>query len=361
MIHKFNQKKGFIALTPEDEDDLWALRRVVEQGDLLTTYTTRSIKKQGEYIRPDKGERIPVRITLEVEKTRIDSGLSRLRVFGRIFDASDESVKKGSHHSLLITPDKKIELQKHKFSNLHLNILKDAYISEQSFLIIAVDRREAAVARVKGTHLKILTNIESHAAGKAYQEGTATQTYYQKILEALKNSVREGETIYIVGPGTTKNALANVIKEVDKKMGSKIMVVEGVDVAGEDGARMALKSPHLQELLKGSKLIKVSSLVKDILLRISKNDDRVAIGLDEVSKASDSGAIEYLLVSDKAFEEERVEERLVQILNKVESSRGQIYLIDSSTEVGLQVSALSGVVALLRFAVSTRASNIQPK
>ncbi|MFN3622389.1 MAG: mRNA surveillance protein Pelota, partial [Nitrososphaerales archaeon] len=121
IIHKFDQKHGFIVLTPEDEDDLWALRRVIEQGDLLTTYTTRSIKQQGEFIRPDKGERIPVRITLEVEKTSIDSSLGRLRVFGRIFNASDESVKKGAHHSFLITPDKNVELQKQAFSNVHLN------------------------------------------------------------------------------------------------------------------------------------------------------------------------------------------------------------------------------------------------
>ncbi|MEM3386678.1 MAG: mRNA surveillance protein pelota [Nitrososphaerales archaeon] len=353
IIHKFNPKKGFIVLTPEDEDDLWALRRVIEQGDLLTTHATRSIKQQGEFVRPDKGKRIPVRLTLEVEKASIDSSLGRLRVFGRIFEASDESVKKGAHHSFIITPDKQIELQKNAFSNLHLNILKASSTSEPSFIIVALDRREAAVARVKGSHLTIITNIESHAAGKAFPEAAATQTYYQKILEALRSSVRECEKIYIVGPGATKNALANVIKEADKKMGSKVLVLEGIDVAGEDGARMALKSPTLQTLLKDSKLIKASSLVKEILLRISKNDNRVAIGLDDVVKASEVGAVECLLISDKAFEDERNEERLVHVLNKVESSRGQIYLMDSSTEVGLQVSALGGVAALLRYAVSS--------
>ncbi|MFN3622299.1 MAG: hypothetical protein ACK4TI_05345, partial [Nitrososphaerales archaeon] len=225
--------------------------------------------------------------------------------------------------------------------------------SEPSFLIIAVDRRDAAIARVKGTHLKIITNIESYAAGKAFPEDTATQTYYKKILDALKNSIREGEIIYIVGPGAAKNALANVIKEADKKMGSRSIVVEGVDVAGEDGTRAALKSPNLQRLLKDSKLIKASALVKEILLRISRNDDRVAIGLKDVAKAGELGAVEYLLISDKAFEDETNEEMLIRILNKVESSRGQIYLIDSSTEVGLQVSALGGVVALLRYAVSS--------
>lgn len=353
IIHRFNQKKGIIVLTPEDEDDLWALRRVIEQGDLLTMHTTRSIKQQGTFIRPDKGERIPVNITLEVEKTSIDSSLGRLRVFGRIVDASDDSVKKGAHHSFLITPDKKLELQKTSFSSLHLNILKKAYSSENSFLIVAVDRREAAIARVKGTHFKIITTIESQAAGKAYSEGTTTHTYYQKIFEALKNTVKEGEMIYIVGPGATKNALANVIKEADKKMGSRVIVVEGVDVAGEDGTRMALKSPTLQERLKDSKLVKVSSLIKEVLLRISKNDARVAIGLEEVAKASEAGAVEHLLVSDKVFENEANEERLIQILNIVESHQGQIYLVDSSTEVGLQLSALSGIVALLRFVFSS--------
>ena len=353
IIHKLNLKKGFIALTPEDEDDLWALRRVIERGDLLTTFTTRSIKRQGEFIRPDKGERIPVRITLEVEKTSIDSSLSRLRVFGRIVDASNESVKRGAHHSLLITPEKRIELQKAVFSDLHINILKKAYSSEPSFLIVAVDRREAAIGRVKGAHLKIITTIESFAGGKAYSEGSITQTYYNKVVEALKASAKEDETIYIVGPGPTKNALANLLKNAGK-IGKRVGVVEGVDVAGEDGVRMALKSQSLQQLLKDHKIVKASLLVEEVLQRIAEGDSRVAIGLDEVARAAEAGAVEYLLISDKAFAEEAKEETMVQLLNKVESRRGQLYLLDSSTEVGLKISALSGIVALLRFEVSNQ-------
>ena len=353
IIHKLNLKKGFIALTPEDEDDLWALRRVIEPGDLLTTLTTRSIKRQGEFIRPDKGERIPVRITLEVEKTTIDSSLSRLRVFGRIVDASDESVKKGAHHSFLITLEKKIELQKAAFSELHLNILKKAYSSEPSFIILAVDRREAAIGRVKGAHLKVITNIESFAAGKAYSEDGITQAYYNKVIEALRANAKEDEKIYIVGPGPTKNALANLLKNVDS-IGKRVVVVEGVDVAGEDGVRMALKLRSLQQLLKDHKIVKASLLVEEVLQRIAKSDSRVAIGLDEVARAAEAGAVEYLLVSDKAFAEEVKEEMMVQLLNKVESTRGQIYLLDSSTEVGLKIAALGGIVALLRFYVSNQ-------
>ena len=348
IIHKINLKKGFIALTPEDEDDLWALRRVIEPGDLLTTLTTRSLKRQGEFTRPDKGERIHLRITLEAEKTSIDSTLNRLRVFGRIVDASDESVKKGAHHSLLITPEKRIELQKTAFSDLHINIIKKAYSSEPSFIILAADRREAAIGRVKGAHLKLITNVESLAGGKAYSEGSTTQAYYNKIIETLKANAREDEMIYIVGPGPTKNALANLLKSVNK-IGKRVGVVEGVDVAGEDGVRMALKSQNLQQLLKDHKIVKASLLLKEVLQRIAKNDSRVAIGLDEVTRAAEAGAVEYLLVSDRAFAEAAKEEKMVQLLNKVEYTRGQIYLLDSSTEVGLQISALGGVVALLRF------------
>jgi protein pelota len=352
IIHRLNLKKGFIELTPEDEDDLWALRRVIEPGDLLTTLTTRAIKRQGEFTRPDRGERIPVRITLEVEKTTIDSGLSRLRVFGRIADASNESVKKGAHHSFLITPEKKIELQKAVFSDLHLNILKKAYSSEPSFIIVAADRREAAIGRVKGAHLKLITNIESFAGGKAYSESSATQAYYSRIIDALKVSVREGEMIYIVGPGPTKNALANLLKNVGN-IGRRVVVVEGVDVAGEDGIHMALKSQSLQQLLKDHKIVKAFLLVEEVLQRVTKSDGRVAIGLDEVAKAAEAGAVEHLLVSDKAFADEAKEETIVQLLNRVESTRGHIYLLDSSTEVGLKVSALGGIVALLRFGVSS--------
>ena len=61
--------------------------------------TTRVIKYDKEYARPDRGERIKVRIALAVEKISLDDVLDRLRISGTILESSNEAVPHGSHHS----------------------------------------------------------------------------------------------------------------------------------------------------------------------------------------------------------------------------------------------------------------------
>ena len=43
---------------------------------------------------------------------------------------------------------------------------------------------------------------------------------------------------------------------------------------------------------------------------------------------------------------------MVDFLNDVETKGGKIYSVDSTTDVGLRVSGLGGIISLLRFPVS---------
>jgi protein pelota len=43
------------------------------------------------------------------------------------------------------------------------------------------------------------------------------------------------------------------------------------------------------------------------------------------------------------------EDAVLKVLNSIESYGGKIYAVDSSTDIGLRVSSLGGIVALLRY------------
>ena len=76
-----------------------ALRHLnIKENDKVIGDTTRVLKQEKDYSRPDKGERIKVRIALTVEKISLDDVLDRLRVGGTIFESSNESIPHGSHH-----------------------------------------------------------------------------------------------------------------------------------------------------------------------------------------------------------------------------------------------------------------------
>ena len=60
-----------ISFIPEESDDLLTLRRIIKKGDKIVGDTKRVIKQDKDYSRPDKGERIKIRISLDVDKVSL--------------------------------------------------------------------------------------------------------------------------------------------------------------------------------------------------------------------------------------------------------------------------------------------------
>ena len=351
-IHRLNPKIGLAQVTPEDVEDLWRLRRIIATQDLVAGETTREVKQTGDYVRPDKGERIRVKMVLRVAKVSLDSTLARLRVTGKIVDVSEEFLSKGSFHSMGIILDQRISVRKEKWSNLDTKILRDGESEGGGFAILAVDRREAGLGVARGTHLHIYPTLESGESGKFYSErGKKGESYFGRVRDLLRSTSISGLKLFIAGPGPTKTTLANFLTKTIKELEGKVETVGGLDLSGEDGVYMALRSPELKNAIQDSKIAQATSVLEESMRRVSTDDRKVALSFRNADRAADMGAVEAALVSDKAFELKVAEEDLIKFLNSVESSRGRIYLVDSSTDVGSQVTALGGIVALLRYPV----------
>src|SRR3990172_6034722 len=100
-------KKGFSRVfIPESFNDLFLLTRIVDRSDLVSSKTTRRIHRTDSSTRSgDKGERLPMTLTLEVKEVRFqDSEVDRrLRVKGLIRDGPADLISIGSNHTLNIT------------------------------------------------------------------------------------------------------------------------------------------------------------------------------------------------------------------------------------------------------------------
>ena len=114
MITKIIDENS-ISVIPEDSDDLLNLRRIIKENNKVIGDTTRVLKQDRDYARPDKGERIKVRIALTVEKISLDDVLDKLRVGGTISESSNESVPHGSHHSFILKINDGITISKKKW------------------------------------------------------------------------------------------------------------------------------------------------------------------------------------------------------------------------------------------------------
>lgn len=346
IVTQFNPKHGSCALTIESAEDLWTLRRLIARGDVLVTRASRVVKREEEYSRPDKGERVKVTIALSVEEVHLDSSIDRLRVRGAIVETSDDSVNRAGSHSVTLSPGHSLTLRKEKWGRLETMLVRSTSASAKRYILLAVDRRDAGVGTLAGSHLAVLTTVESGLGGKMSEE-QSSKPYFSKVVGIVSQAFREGDEVVVAGPGNTKNVLANLLAR--ELRSPSIKILEGFDMTGSDGVRSLVKSPNFQDLARGSALVEMQRLVEEVVKRVSSGDRKVAYTLPRVREAAEAGAVEACAVSDDVFSSGTDEDALVDTLNTVEAKGGSVHLADSSLELGKQVSAFGGIVALLRY------------
>lgn len=261
-------------------------------------------------------------------------------------------VTKGTHHSLSVQASDVISIDKgRKWQNTELNMLKSSSNSA-NFILVAIDTQEAAVAKVSGTHVKVIPNIYSGQSGKRYQtkNNLNIETYFADIAKMVSSIIGENDKIIVFGPGETRRRFFNTLVGKQEIPKDRIQVVNGVDVAGEDGIFVFLRSPAMKEAMSASKLASVSTMLDRVMLMVSRGEAKFAMGMKEVSQAAAIKAIETVVFSDSVFKTED-EKQIVAVLNSIEGYGARTFAVDSSTDIGLRVSSLGGIVAILRYAV----------
>jgi protein pelota len=348
MITKIIDENS-ISVIPEDSDDLFNLRRIIKQGDTVVGDTTRVIKQEKDYSRPDKGERIRVRIALTVEKISLDDVLDRLRIGGMISESSNELVPHGSHHSFILKVNDGTTISKKNWLPIE-KFLIESNNKQTGFLLVAIDTGDCGIARLMGTHLQFIPNIYSGSGGKRYKTNFNIEKFFEQVQQALFSIIKKTDSVIIFGPGETKKRFANFLQKSQTQY--KIQVVEGIDSGGEDGIYIFTKSQAMKEIMSESKLAKVSSIIDEIMVMANKKSQKFTMGFEETFKANQFGAVDSLVFSDKIIQTND-EKQIIDFLNDAENKGVKTYGVDSSTDIGLRVTGLGGIVSLLRFPVET--------
>ena len=80
-------------------------------------------------------------------------------------------------------------------------------------------------------------------------------------------------------------------------------MVEGIDSGGEDGIYTFTKSQTMQEIMSDSKLAKVSSIIDEVMVLANKKSRKFSMGFEETFTANQMGAVDSMVFSDKAIQE----------------------------------------------------------
>ena len=104
--------------------------------------------------------------------------------------------------------------------------------------------------------------------------------------------------------------------------------------------------------MSDSRLAKASSIIDKVMLLANKKSKKFTMGFNETFNANQMGAVESIVFSDKAIQEND-EQKMMDFLNDVEAKGVKIYSVDSSTDIGLRVTGLGGIISLLRYTIES--------
>lgn len=334
-----------VSAIPQDACDILSIRRAISPGDVVYGRASWVIKREREYSRPDRGERINITLGLSADHISLDHALDTLRIRGTIIHSDHEAVPRGGRHSIMVGVGDTLTIQKAKWSRTHRLLLKSR--THAGFVLAAIDRSECGIARLHGTRIDTYPPVRSGWGGKRYTVSYDMQLYMDKAARAAADIHIKGDHMVVFGPGTMKNRLVNSLAAA----GHDARLVEGVDSGGDEGIHLFTRSDILRQAVSESSLAAAVSTLEEVMAMAGRGGKRFAMGYTETSAALDAGAVDRMVYSEGLFEDNS-EEDIVDMLNTAEASGVTLYGVDSSTDTGLQVTKMGGVVALLRYAIS---------
>jgi protein pelota len=356
-IIEINLKKDYVKAIPETADDLWHLYNVILRNDTVYANTTREIKQDGKYSRPQRGERVAVFLGLRVEEIAWNKFMGRLRVHGTIFEAP-EKIPTGAHHTLNIALNTPLTIVKEKWTKQQIDRLKRASCaSEKPIIIVSIDDENYAIGVTAqyGVNVKIEERIKLPGKLEAEKRSDAIKKYFDQVLASLRQ-VRANSTqpVVIIGVGYVKNDFARYVKNEAEDIAEEVLDVKSVNNGGTTGINEALRSGILLNAVKQLRVAEETEIVEELLKRLGKDETRVTYGFEEVQKAAEAGATEKLVIADSLLREATDDERLriEEVMRQVEDKRGEIIVVSTENEAGNQLLGLGGIAALLRFGIS---------
>jgi len=329
-----------IKLMPETIDDLWHLYNLIDERDLIFATTFRRKEDKADKLRPERIEKVRMRLGIRVQKVEFHESEDLLRILG-VIESGPQDV--GEHHTLMVSPGDDITIIKPEWKGQHFDRIKRAVESSEkpNLFFVAIEDTDAVIAAVREYGLKEYATITRNPQGKMYEAKSNEADYIDEVVGKL-SMVLHGEPIIVLGPGFTKEALVKRLKEKVPEAANVTIISTGQ--AGMAGISEIMKKGIGGKVLEGTRVAVETKLMEDLFSEIGK-DGMFAYGEPQVKAAVDAGAVRVLLVLDTKVRSKTMD----QLLHTVENSRGEFHIISSMHEAGRRLESLGGVAALLRY------------
>jgi protein pelota len=342
-------RKGVIEVVPETLDDLWHLSHIIEEGDMVSSLTSRRIQDStGERLRSDRGIKKTFFMGVQVEEISFHKYTGKLRATGTIEQGPEDLVPLGSHHTLDLKLKNSVKIKKARWSKWNLKRLKDAMKASKkpSALIVAIEDDTADIGIIRQYGIDYYGPIMGNVSGKRMVQKNRKQIiidFFTELATAIEK-FKDVKAIVLAGPGFSKGDFYEFLGQKYPEI-AKISILESTGAGGRSGIAEVLKKGIIEQMATEGRIAQEIRAVDRILEEIGKSSNLVAYGKKEVEQAANSGAAENLLVIDEFVRERDIE----NLMDLVENMGGKVMIISSEHDGGKQLTAIGGIAALLRY------------
>ncbi len=346
---KYEISRNVIEFEVEREEDLYILYLIIDRGDLLYGWTVREFKTR----KHEKGERKKIYICLRVEGLEYHAFRGSLRIRGVILEAPEwfDGII-GSHHTIEIIRGIRYKLVKEELDIDYVRqILNMLSKSHARALIISIGDEETTIAVARMFGIETIASVQNrYLTSKAVDSDRRSQLekYALEVSRQVKSMIRPDEIDYIVVAGPQR--ILDYVKETileELKIFNKPVRTVYVSEGGLAGIYEIQNTAA--EVLSDALRLHELKYVDEIFERLVHGKTDVAIGLEEVMRALEKGAVERLLLLDELFKESG--ETVRNIVSQLIKTGGYLTIVPSATSAGDKLKGLGGVAALLRYEI----------
>lgn len=349
-ILEIDERRGLIEVLLEVPEDLYYFALFIEKGDIIYAWTFRQLKIE-RTTGSERGERVKVYIGIMVEKISYHKFSQKIRVTGKVVEAPEDLHIKGSYHtfSLGIGESVKIHKKSQRISKFIKELIKRAETHTRRVLILSIGEEEIAV----GVLSPIGINVKS-VFGYSPKKSRATKSLreaFQPVLKKITERViKQGSERYDEIIVVTTEKLLKIVEEIIADLGVKARIIK-VFEGGLSGIYEITKRHDLRQLFVEIRGFYENQEVEEIIKRLSREDNKVVLGIENIENAAKWGAVEKIILLEDLLFDDELRDKVLKILDEIYKSSGKIVIVSSESEAGEKLEKLGKIAAILYFPI----------
>ncbi|KAH9502033.1 hypothetical protein DERF_012833 [Dermatophagoides farinae] len=354
--------KGYVVLIPEEEEDMWHLYNILQEGDRIRAIITESATGS------TGANKIRTTLTIQIESIDYDFDACMLRVKGKNV-AENQYVKLGQYHTIDIELNRKFTQWKEEWDSYSMERMEIACDPMKNADLAAIVMNEgiAHVCLITDSMTLVRSKIDVHIPrkrrGHCDQHEKAMQKFYDQIIQAIIRHVNFDvvKCCLIASPGFVKDQFFQYLMEYSTKNDNKTILDNRnkfILCHSSSGFKHSLKEiladPLLQNRLADTKAAKEVKILQDFQRMLMTDSSRAFYGRRHVERAIEAQAVETLLISDRLFryKDVTIRRKYIEIVDKVRELGGDVRIFSSLHVSGEQLDQFTGIAAILRFPVA---------